>query len=89
MRWYWTSLVNGPMLLRFLADGDVSSSQGQPAASSPFHAPLQTRHTTAGFGADSSTPSRTAATPPRPSTGKSTVFYILSWRALARRLRSV
>ncbi len=31
MRWYWTSLVDGLMLLRLLADGDGSSGQGQPA----------------------------------------------------------
>ncbi len=71
MRWYWTSLVDGPMLLRLLADGDGSSSRGQPVASPPFPAPPQTWRMAAGFGlqangADSSAPSRTAATPPRP-----------------------
>ncbi len=71
MRWYWTSLVDGPMLLRLLADGDGSSGRGQPAASPPFPAPPQTWRMAAGFGlqvngADSSAPSRTAATPPQP-----------------------
>ncbi len=65
MRWYWTSLVDSPMLLRLLADGDGSSGRGQ------FPAPPQTWRMAAGFGlqangADSSAPSRTAATPPRP-----------------------
>ncbi len=36
MRWYWTSLVDSPMLLRLLADGDGSSGRGQPAVSPPF-----------------------------------------------------
>ncbi len=59
------------MLLRLLADGDGSSGRGQPAASPPFPAPPQTWRMAAGFGlqansADSSAPSRTAATPPRP-----------------------
>ncbi len=71
MRWYWTSLVDGPMLLHLLADGDGSSGRGQPAASPPFPAPPQTWWMAAGFslqanGSDSSAPSRTAATPPRP-----------------------
>ncbi len=71
MRWYWTSLVDGPMLLRLLADGGGSSGRGQPAASPPFPAPPQTWWMAAGFGlqangGDSSAPSRTAATPPRP-----------------------
>ncbi len=71
MRWYWTSLVDGPMLLRLLADGGGSSGRGQPAASPPFPAPPQTWRMAAGFGlqangGDSSAPSRTAATPPRP-----------------------
>ncbi len=66
MRWYWTSLVDGPMLLHLLVDGDGSSGRGQPALSPPFLAPPQTWWTAAGFGADSSTPSQTAATPSRP-----------------------
>ncbi len=71
MRWYWTSLVDGPMLLRLLADGGGSSGRGQPAASPPFPAPPQTWRMAAGFGlqangGDSSAPSQTAATPPRP-----------------------
>ncbi len=37
MRWYWTSLVDGPMPL--LADGDGFSSRGQPEASLLFPAP--------------------------------------------------
>ncbi len=71
MRWYWTSLVDGPMLLRLLAVGGGSSSRGQPAASPPFPAPPQTWRMAAGFGlqangGDSSAPSWMAATPPRP-----------------------
>ncbi len=71
MWWYWTSLVDGPMLLRLLADGDGSSGRGQPEASLPFPAPPPTWRMAAGSGplangADSSTPSRMAATPPRP-----------------------
>ncbi len=59
------------MLLRLLADGGGSSGRGQPAASPPFPAPPQTWRMAAGFGlqangADSSAPSRIAATPPRP-----------------------
>ncbi len=59
------------MLLHLLADGDGSSGRGQPAAPPPFPAPPQTWWMAAGFGlqanaADSSAPSRTAATPPRP-----------------------
>ncbi len=50
MRWYWTSLVDGPMLIRLLADGDGSSGRGQPAASPPFPAPPQTWRMAAGFG---------------------------------------
>ncbi len=48
MRWYWTSLVDGPMLLRLLADGGGSSGRGQPAASPPFPAPPQTWRMVAG-----------------------------------------
>ncbi len=71
MRWYWTSLVDGPMPLRLLAAGDGSSCRGQPAASPPFPAPPPTWRMAAGSGplangADSSAPSRMAATPPRP-----------------------
>ncbi len=71
MRWYWTSLVDGLTLLRLLADGDGSFSRGQPAASPPFPAPPQTWRMAAGSGllangADSSAPSWTIATPPRP-----------------------
>ncbi len=71
MRWYWTSLVDGPMPLRLLAAGDGSSCRGQPAASPPFPAPPPTWWMAAGSGplangADSSAPSRMAATPPRP-----------------------
>ncbi len=67
MRWYWTSLVDGPMLLRLLADGDGSSGRGQAAASPPFPAPPQTWRMAAGFGlqangADSSAPSRPRST---------------------------
>ncbi len=73
MRWYWTSL----------ADGDGSSSRGQPAAPPPFPAPPQTWRMAAGSGplangADSSAPSRTAATPPRPrSTAASLPSHLL------------
>ncbi len=35
MRWYWTSLVDGPMLLRLLADGGGSSGRGQAGSESP------------------------------------------------------
>ncbi len=71
MRRYWTSLVDGPMLLRLLADGGGSSGRGQPEASPPFPAPPPTWRMAAGSGplangADSSAPSRMAATPPRP-----------------------
>ncbi len=61
MRWYWTSLVDGPMLIRLLADGDGSSSRGQPAASPPFPAPPQTWRMAAGFGLQAN-----RATPPLP-----------------------
>ncbi len=83
MRWYWTSLVDGLTLLRLLADGDGSSSRGQPAASPPFPAPPPTWRMAAGSGplangADSSAPSRTAATPPRPrSTAASLPSHLL------------
>ncbi len=60
------SLVDGLTLLRRLADGDGSSGRGQPVAIPPFPAPPQTWRTAAGFGTDSSAPSRTAATPPQP-----------------------
>ncbi len=50
MRWYWTSLVDGLMLLRLLAVGGGSSGRGQPAASPPFPAPPQTWRMAAGFG---------------------------------------
>ncbi len=83
MRWYWTSLVDGPTLLRLLADGDGSSGRGQPAASPPFPDPPQTWRTAAGFGANSSAPSRTAATPPRPrSTAASPLshLFFFCWR---------
>ncbi len=60
MRWYWTSLVDGPMLLRLLADGGGSSGRGQPAASPPFPAPPQTWRMAAGFG--SSTVERVSST---------------------------
>ncbi len=61
MRWYWTSLVDGPMPLPLLAAGDGSSSRGQPAASPPFPAPHQP-------GGWQQAPAhwRTAATPPLP-----------------------
>ncbi len=61
MRWYWTSLVDGPMLLRLLADGGGSSGRGQPAASPPFPAPPQTWRMAAGFGLQAN-----GATPPLP-----------------------
>ncbi len=61
MRWYWTSLVDGPMLLRLLADGGGSSGRGQPAASPPFPAPPQTWQMAAGFGLQAN-----GATPPLP-----------------------
>ncbi len=83
MRWYWTSLVDGPMLLRLLADGDGSSGRGQPKASPPFPAPPPTWRMAAGSGplansADSSAPSRMAATPPRPrSTAASLPSHLL------------
>ncbi len=83
MRWYWTSLVDGPMLLRLLADGDGSSGRGQPEASPPFPAPPPTWRMAAGSGplangADSSAPSRMAATPPRPrSTAASLPSHLL------------
>ncbi len=71
MQWYWRSLVDGPTLLHLLADSDGSSGRGQPAAPPPVHAPPQTWRMAAGSGllvngADSFTPSRTTATPPRP-----------------------
>ncbi len=83
MRWYWTSLVDGPMLLRLLADGDGSSGRGQPEASPPFPAPPPTWRMAAGSGplangADSSAPSRMAATPPHPrSTAASLPSHLL------------
>ncbi len=61
MRWYWTSLVDGPMLIRLLEDGDGSSGRGQPAASPPFPAPPQTWRMAAGFGLQAN-----GATPPLP-----------------------
>ncbi len=61
MRWYWTSLVDGPMLLCLLADGGGSSGRGQPAASPPFLAPPQTWRMAAGFGLQAN-----GATPPLP-----------------------
>ncbi len=61
MRWYWTSLVDGPMLLRLLAVGGGSSGRGQPAASPPFPAPPQTWRMAAGFGLQAN-----GATPPLP-----------------------
>ncbi len=61
MRWYWTSLVDGPMLLCLLADGGGSSGRGQPAASPPFPAPPQTWRMAAGFGLQAN-----GATPPLP-----------------------
>ncbi len=83
MRWYWTSLVDGPMLLRLLADGDGSSGRGQPEASPLFPGPPPTWRMAAGSGplangADSSAPSRMAATPPRPrSTAASLPSHLL------------
>ncbi len=71
------------MLLRLLADGDCSSGRGQPEASLPFPAPLPTCQMAAGAGplangADSSAPSRMAATPPRPrSTAASLPSHLL------------
>ncbi len=35
MRWYWTSLVDGPMLLRLLADGDGSLRSRAAGSKSP------------------------------------------------------
>ncbi len=61
MRWYWTSLADGPMLIRLLADGGGSSGRGQPAASPPFPAPPQTWRMAAGFGLQAN-----GATPPLP-----------------------
>ncbi len=61
MRWYWTSLMDGPMLIRLLADGGGSSGRGQPAASPPFPAPPQTWRMAAGFGLQAN-----GATPPLP-----------------------
>ncbi len=63
--------MDGLTLQHLLADGDGSSSRGQPAASPPFPAPPQTWRMAAGSGllangADSSGPSWTTATPPRP-----------------------
>ncbi len=74
VRWYWTSLVDGPMLLHLLAVGGGSSGRWQPAASPPFPAPPQTWRMAAGFGlqangGDSSAPSWMAATPPRQEHG--------------------
>ncbi len=61
MRWYWTSLVDGPMLLRLLADGDGSSGRGQPEVSPSFPAPPPTWRMAAGSG-----PLANGATPPLP-----------------------
>ncbi len=61
MRWYWTSLVDSPMLLCLLADGGGSSGRGQPAASPPFPAPPQIWRMAAGFGLQAN-----GATPPLP-----------------------
>ncbi len=71
MRWYWTSLVDGPTLFCLLADGDGSSGRGHLAASPLFPAPPQTWRMAAGTVllvnvTDSLAPSRTTATPPRP-----------------------
>ncbi len=98
MRWYWTSLVDGPMLLRLLADGGGSSGRGQPAASPPFPAPPQTWRMAAGFGlqangGDSSAPSRTATTPPRPRSTAASLpshlfFHCSSTTASGSHLRS-
>ncbi len=87
------------MLLCLLADGDGSSGRGQPAASPLFPAPPQTWRMAAGFGlqangADSSAPSRTAATPPRPrSTAESypshLFFFCSSTTALGSHWRSL
>ncbi len=83
MRWYWTSLVDGLTLLCLLADGDGSSGRGHLAASPLFPAPPQTWRTAAGSGllvnvTNSSAPSRTTATPPRPrSTAASLPSHLL------------
>ncbi len=61
MRWYWTSLVDGPMLLRLLADGGGSSGRGQPAVIPPSL--LLPKH---GGWQQASASRRTGATPPLP-----------------------
>ncbi len=76
---WWTARC----FYRLLADGDGSSGRGQPEASPPFPAPPPTWRMAAGSGplangADSSAPSRMAATPPRPrSTAASLPSHLL------------
>ncbi len=65
------NLVGRPTLLRLLADGDGSSGRGQLAVSPPFScsSPYMadgSRLRPLVNGVNSSTPSRTAATPPQP-----------------------
>ncbi len=98
MRWYWTSLVDGPMLLQLLVAGNGIFGRGQPAASPPFPAPPQTWWMASGCGllatdANSSTPSRTAAPPSRPRSTAASLpshlfFYCSSTTASGSHWRS-
>ncbi len=70
MRWYWTSLVDGPIPLppggrRWLLRSRAAGSESPVPCSSPNMA-NGSRLRPPGERGDSSAPSRTAATPPRP-----------------------
>ncbi len=88
----------GLTLLRLLVDGDGSSGRGKLPPSPPFPVPPQTWRMAAGsgllaHGADSSVPSRIAATPPRPRSTAASLpphlfFYSFSTTASSSNWRS-